>query len=107
MRNTLVFLTLASIVSRSVQMFMTYAYAVAKRCFKFMKQTNMALIFLPTVALLTVWMLLVVIAAVMFAQRIVQAPCAKNCSIIAGPRHTEGIKMHIDSGASRHFFSQT
>lgn len=65
MRTALVFLALASIVSGLVQVYPTCTHGVAKRRFK-MKQTNITLVYIPTVALLALWMLMVVMAAAMF-----------------------------------------
>lgn len=51
--------------------------------------------------IVTIWMTVVV----MFAQLVVKIPHVLDYALMAGNAHGSEIKVHIDSGAARHFIS--
>lgn len=89
MSNAMVLLALAGVISGVVQMFPTRMYDVAKRGFQFMKHTNVSLTSLPMGMLMTLWMVLDAMTAVLFAQLIVHMPGATNCARMVGSKYID------------------
>lgn len=67
------------------------------------KTTDAMVANLPTVALWVLWMLLIMTVDTMFAQLIVNVPRVTDCELMVGNDIHGEIKVHIDSGAFRHF----
>lgn len=81
------------------------AQNIAKRYRVLLKMTDSVLVTLLAVAILVLRMVFIVMIAMVFAQLGVKIPRVTDCALMAGNAHGGDIKVHIDSGASRHFIS--